>query len=80
MVNETTRTEDETIELVSWVERLHTVEETRNHVVTARSLTTREDNTYVESRKFLSLTCLECNNRHSISVREQRLDFILITY
>ena len=52
VINETARTEDEAIELVSWVERLHTVEETRDHVVTARSPTARKDNTYVESREF----------------------------
>ncbi|WP_440323194.1 hypothetical protein, partial [Laedolimicola sp.] len=70
MIYETARTEDEAIELVSWVERLHTVEETRDHVVTTRSLTTRKDYTYVESREFLSLASLESNDRHSVSVRE----------
>ena len=80
VINETARTEDEAIELVSWVERLHAVEETRNHVVTARSLTARKDNTYVESREFLSLASLESNNRHSVCVREESLDFFLVTY
>ena len=80
VINETTRTEDEAIELVSWVERLHAVEETRDNVVTARSLTARKDNTYVESREFLSLASLESNNRHTVCVREESLDFFLVTY
>ena len=80
VIYETTRTENETIKFVSWVESLYTIEKTRNHVVTTRSLTTREDNTYIERREFLSLTSFESDDRHSVCIREQCLDFILITY
>ena len=47
MVYETTRAEDETVETVLRVEFLDLVEQTRNHVMTARSLTTTEDDTHV---------------------------------
>ena len=48
MVNKTTRTEDETEETVLGVETLDLVEQTGDHIVTARSLTTAEDYTYID--------------------------------
>ena len=78
MIYETTRTKNETIEFVSWVERLHSVEQTRDDIMSTRSLTTAEDDTYVERLERFLFTCFELNDRHAVSVREQCLDFFLI--
>ena len=48
--------------------------------MTTRSLTTREDDTYVEWRECHWLAWLESDDRHAISVREQLLDLSLIAY
>ena len=79
MVNETARTKDEAIKLVCWVELLDTVEKTRDHVVTARSLTTRKNYTYVYcSSSHLAFCRLELDIWHTVSVREEILYFFLI--
>ena len=48
MIYKTSRTENETEETVLGVETLDLVEQTSDHIVTARSLTTTEDNTYID--------------------------------
>ena len=80
MVYQTARTEDETIETVLGVEFLNLVEQTGNHVVTARSLTTTEDNTHVHLGGVGFGSRLKLHNRHTVSVGEQLLDFVLISY
>ena len=78
VVNQTARAEDEAVEFVGWVERLHTVEQTRNDVVTTRSLTTRKDDTHVEWFQCNGFAWLECDDRHTIGIGEKFFDFSLI--
>ena len=80
MVNKTTRTHKETIELVLWIELLNCIEDTTDYVVSTRSLTTRKDDTYVHLLASSFLTRNELDKRHSVSVREHFLDFFLIAY
>ena len=80
VVNQTARSHKETVELRVLVQRLNTVVETADDIVTARSLTTREDDTYVDGFLVLALSRNELNNRHSVSVGEQSLNLFLITY
>jgi len=79
MVNQAARTQDETIQFAVLVQLLDTVEQTRYHIVTARSLTTRQDNTYLDSRIFNGISFNELNQRHTVCVREQSLDGFLIS-
>ena len=81
MIDQTARAQDETIQTRIRVVSLDTIEQTSDHVVTTGSLTTGKDHTNVHDRHSLLLvTLLECNDRHSVSVREQFLDFFLIGY
>ena len=80
MVNKTARAKNEAIELVGRIERLHTIEQAGNHVVTTRSLTTREDDTHVEGFESNGLAWFESDDRHAVSVGEQFLNFSLIAY
>ena len=79
MVYQTARTQDETEQTVLGVELLDLIEQTGNHVVTARSLTTRKDDTYVHLLVVSLGSGLELYDRHTIGVREQLLDLFLIT-
>ena len=80
MVNKTTRTHKEAIDLVLWVELLDSVEDTTDYVVSTRSLTTRKDDTYVHLLSYSLFTWNELDKRHSVGVREHFLDFFLIAY
>ena len=80
MVNETAGAHQEAIEFAVLVEGLNTIIQTTDNIMTTRSLTTAEDDAYIdwfEGRLFASL---ESNNRHAISIGEHSLDFVLITY
>ena len=79
MVYQTARTQDETIKTVLGVQLLDLVEETGNHVVSARSLTTRENDTYVHLRVVSLCSRYKLYDRHTVGIREQLLDFFLIT-
>ena len=78
MVYQTTRTEDETIETVLRIQLLDLVEKTGNNVVTARSLTTAEDDTNIHLGMIGLSSWLELYDRHTVGVREQLLDFFLV--
>ena len=78
MINQTTRAEDETEETVLRVELLDLIEQTGNHVMTARSLTARKDDTNVHLG-VIGLCCgLKLHDRHTVSVGEQLLDLFLV--
>ena len=76
VINKSTRSHEEAIQAVSLVQRLKTVEQTTNYIVSARSLTTRKDNAHVDH--FLVGTLNFCHIcvffktqfRQSVSVRE----------
>ena len=80
MVNQATRTHEETIKAVGWVQLLQCIKKTTNDIVTARSLTATEDNTHVHFGVVSLVTRYELYERHTISVREELLDFFLIVY
>ena len=80
VINQTTRTHEETVDLVVGVHLLHGIEDTANDVVTTRSLTTGKDDTDVHLTCCLFVTGDKLDERHSISVGEKLLDFFLITY
>ena len=70
VVNKTARAENETIELVGRIERFYTIEKARNHVVAARSLTSRKDDAHIECRQLNRCTGFKCDDRHAIRVGE----------
>ena len=80
MVNQTTRTQDESEETVLGVQFLNLIEQTGNHVMTTRSLTTRQDDTNVHLLGVSLSSRLKLYDRHTIGVGEQLLDLFLITY
>ena len=79
MVNQTARTQDETEQTVLGVQLLDLVEKTGNHVVSARSLTTRQDDTYVHLLSVGLCSRLKLYDRHTIGIREQFLNLFLVT-
>ena len=48
--------------------------------MTTRSLTTREDDTYVDGFGFLGFASDKLHNGHTIGVGEEGFDFLLISY
>ena len=79
MVHQTTRTQDEAIELAVLVQFLDTVEQTGDNVVSAGSLATRQDNADVDSREVYGFaTFFKLNQRHTVGVREQIFDSFLV--
>ena len=79
VLNEAGRAEDEAVETVLGIEALHAVEETRDNIMTTRSLAAREDDAYVErSRMLAALRGLEVNIRHAVGVGEEFLDLLLV--
>ena len=78
VVNETAGAHEKTVEAVFGVELLHFVKQTRDYVVSARSLAAAEDYAHVDG-----LLCgLLCGNKlhegHSVCVGEKFFDFLLI--
>ena len=80
VVDQTARTEDEAVETVLGIEFLDGIEETRDDVMTARSLTTAEDHADVHHLRVGFLAGHELHQRHTVGVGEQLLDFFLIAY
>ena len=80
MIDKTARTEDKTEETVLWVQLLDLVEQTCNHIVTARSLTTRKDDTDVHLLIVSRGSRFKLDDRHTIGIGEQLLDGFLVTY
>ena len=78
MVNKTARTHKETIETVLGVQLLNLVKEARDHVVAARSLTAAEDNAYVHGLVSFCFCGNKLYERHSVCVREELLDLLLV--
>ena len=78
MVNKSARTQDEAIELVLRVESLDSVKKTCDYIVSTRSLTSRENHTHIHLCLVCDIALLELDERHSVSVREESLDFLLI--
>ena len=78
VVNQTTRTHQEAIELAVLVERLDTVIKTADNIVTTRSLTARENDTYVDSGIVLALGRNKLYYGHTIGIGEEGLDFLLV--
>ena len=76
VINKSTRSHEEAIQAVSLVQRLKTVEQTTNYIVSARSLTTRKDNAHVDhflvGTLYFSHICVffKTQFRQSVSVRE----------
>ena len=79
MVNQTARSHQETIEFAILIKRLYAIVKTADYVVTTRSLTTRKDDTYVDSLIVLALSRNELYYGHTISIGEKSLDFFLVT-
>ena len=83
VVNQTAGAHQETIQTVCLVDSLDAIKQTANHIVSTRSLTTRQNNAYVElstSQLALLRVFFEGQLRKSISVWEQSLDFFLVGY
>ena len=80
MVNETAGSHQEAIQFAILVERLHAIVETADYVVTTRSLTTREDDTYVDGFGLLGFASDKLHNGHTVGVGEEGFDFLLISY
>ena len=80
MVYQTARAEDETVEAVLGVQLLNLVEQTGDDVVTARSLTTAEDDTHVHLLRVGLGSGDELNEGHTVGVGEQLLDLFLVGY
>jgi len=79
VLNEAGRAEDEAVETVLGIEALDAVEETRDNIMTTRSLAAREDDAYVESSRVLAaFRGFEMNVRHTIGIGEEFLDLLLI--
>ena len=80
MVNQATRPHKKTVDLVICVHLLDCIEDTTDYIMPAWRLTSRENNAYVNFVRCLFVTRNKFYKRHAISVREQFLDFVLITY
>ena len=79
MVYQTTGAQNETIQFAVLVQCFDTVEQTGNNIVSAGSLSTRQDDTYVDGRHIDSFAFNELNQRHAVSVREQGFDSFLVS-
>ena len=80
-VFETRRTAEEAEELGILADALDTVEDTRNHVVSTRSLAAGEHHAHVQSLTGSSLgSLLHGNVRCTVGVREQSLDLGLVAH
>ena len=80
MVNQAARTQNKAIQFAVFVQLLDTVENTGNHIVTARSLSTGKDNTHVHCGEVNHLIgSFKLNQRHSVRIGEQFLDFFLVS-
>ena len=81
MIYKTARAKYEAIELVSRIQFLNTVEETRNNVVSTRSLTTGKYYADINLSCLHSTVCrFKLQVWHTISVWKQFLYFFLISY
>ena len=78
MLHQSARTQNETEETVLGVQLLDGVKQTGNHIVTTRSLTTRQDYTHIHLRCVGNITLFEFNEGHSVGVGEKLLDFLLV--
>ncbi len=78
MVNKSARTQNESVEFVLRVESLDSIEKTSDDIVSARSLTARENNANIHLCLVGNIALLELDERHSVSVREESLDFLLV--
>ena len=79
MVYQTTGAQNETIQFAVLVQCFDTVEQTGNNIMSAGSLSTRQDDTYVDGRHIDSFAFNELNQRHAVSVREQGFDSFLVS-
>ena len=80
MLHQTARPHQETVNAVSGVELLHGVEEARNHVMTARSLASRQDDTNIHRFMLHILTGNKLHKGHSVGVGKETLNVLLIVY
>ena len=80
MVYESAGTEDESEEAVFGIELLDLVEESRDDVVTAGSLTAAKNDTDVHLLSVGLVAGNEFNHGHAVGVGEELLDFFLIVY
>ena len=80
-LDQTGRTAQETVELVGWVKFLQSVKQTADHVVTAGSLSTGQDNAYVHYGQCCgSLAAgFHSDDRQAVGVREEFLYLFLIS-
>ena len=78
MIDESARAQQETEETAILVHGFESVEETRNHVVSARSLTTRKDYTHVDGRILFLGSGFETKHGHAVGVGEQLGDSLLV--
>jgi len=79
VIDQSARTHEESVNLVVGVLTLHSIENTANHIVSARSLTAGKNDTHILLHANLLITRHKLYDRHAVCVREQTLDFILIT-
>ena len=68
MVNQTTGAQDETIQFAISIESFDTIKQTGDYVVSARSLSTGKDNTYIHSRQFNSFSGFKLNQWHTVRI------------
>ena len=80
MVYQSARTQDETVQTVLRVQLLNLIVQTGNHIVTTRSLTTRQNDTDIHLSSVGLCSGFKLYNRHTIGVGEELLDFFLIAH
>ena len=79
MVDQTTGSHEESIELILRIHFLDGIKKATNNIVTARSLTTGENNPDVHLLCVFLVTLYKFYKRHTIRIGEEFLDFFLIT-
>ena len=78
MVYQATGAQNETEQAVLGVQSLHGIKQASDHVVTARSLTSTKDDTYVHRLTLHLLAGNKFYEGHAISIREKSLDLFLV--
>ena len=80
MLNQAAGAAQKTIELILRIEIFQAIKKATNNVMTTRGLTTRKNHANVHRLEILFFALNHLDDGHSIRVREECLDFFLISY
>ena len=80
VVNQSARPHEESVQSIVWIEFFQLIEQTRNHIMSSRCLSTGENHTHIDGFRFRFVSRNEFHERHSVSIREKFLNIILIVY